>query len=35
MAAPRGGRFLFGEVRGDEYRLVVMLSDQELKKPQV
>jgi hypothetical protein len=27
--------FLFGEVRGDEYRLVVMLSDQELKKPQV
>lgn len=25
--------FLFGEVRGDEYRLVVMLSDQELKKP--
>jgi hypothetical protein len=26
--------FLFGEVRGEEYRLVVMLSDQELKKPQ-
>lgn len=26
--------FLFGEVRGDEYRLVVLLSDQELKKPQ-
>jgi hypothetical protein len=25
--------FLFGEVRGDEYRLVVMLSDQELKMP--
>jgi hypothetical protein len=25
--------FLFGEVRGDEYKLVVMLSDQELKKP--
>ncbi len=25
--------FLFGEVRGEEYRLVVMLSDQELKQP--
>jgi len=25
--------FLFGEVRGDEYKLVVMLSDQELKLP--
>lgn len=26
--------FLYGEVRGDDYKLAVMLSDQELKRPE-